>query len=119
METRDELKRMCENIATDLKDLYDADYTEEEIEELEENGEPTSLWNYFDDCLDIEYTISSRGEYRGCRIMVTWGGPNIWVDTTRGEVFGAWWTDTATAWIPSEVCNEIDLIFEEYYNCIK
>lgn len=119
MDTRNELRRMCESIANDLKELYDNEFTDEEIEEREENGEPTSVYDYFNDCLDIEYTISANGDFRGCKIMVACGGPNIWVDTCRGEVFGAWGSDRETAWIPSEICNEIDYIFEEMYNCTR
>ena len=112
-----EHKTYCEGIREDIKRLYDL--TPEEIERREDEGESSSLWDYFADALDVEYTIDSRGEYLGCRVFVTLGGPNVWVDTRRGEVGGAWGTDRESVWLPSEICDEIDEIFREAYECIK
>ena len=109
-----ELKKYVDGIRDELKNLYELDLTEEEREEREENGEPCGLYDYFADALDIEYTISSRGEYLGAKIYVTLGGPNVWIDTREGYVKGAWGTDREESWIPSEICEEIDEIFREY-----
>ena len=118
MDTRTELQNNVQSIADELKALYEADYTDEEREEKEQNGEAYDLYSYFDDALDIEYTISSRGDFLGARIYVTLGGPNIYVDTRGGEVVGHWGSDEARAWIPSEICDEINYIFEELYQCL-
>ena len=122
-DTYKELERYCKNIREELDQLYEADYTDEELEAAEvkfqEEGEAYDLWSYFNDVLDVEYTISSRGDFLGCRIAVALGGPNIWIDTRRGEIFGAWGTDRVSVWLPSEICNEIDAIFEDLYNCTK
>ena len=112
-----ELRTYCEGIREDIKSLYDL--TPDEIERREDEGESSSLLDYFADALDVEYTIDSRGEYLGCRVFVTLGGPNVWVDTRRGEVGGAWGTDRESVWLPSEICDEIDGIFCEAYECIK
>lgn len=64
--------------------------------DVESEGE-FSAYDYLQDALDIEYIVSGKGEYRGARILVAFGGPNIWVDTKRGIVEGAWWGDYATA----------------------
>lgn len=109
-----ELKKYVDGIRDELKNLYELDLTEEEREEREENGEPCGLYDYFADALDIEYTVSSRGEYLGAKIYVTLGGPNVWIDTREGYVKGAWGTDREESWIPSEICEEIDEIFREY-----
>ena len=114
-----DLKEYVENIKNDIIAMYEADYTDEEREELEEKGEAYDLYSYFNDVLDIEYTIGGDGSYRGVRLAVALGGPNVWVDTNRGEVFGAWGTDRESAWLPSEVCAEIDAIFEEYFDCVR
>ena len=76
------------------------------------------MWDYFtgDDVLDVDYTINSRMEYKGVRLLVAFGGPNIYIDTNRGIVEGCWWTDHAEAWIPSEVCATIDDVWAEYYS---
>lgn len=141
--TSNELERMCKNIADELGLIYggekeqeldekieelerrleDADEyydaIQEEIDELTEEKERLSFWDYFNDALDIEYTVGSDMQYRGVCIMVTCGGPNIYVDTSRGEVWGAWWGDKASAWLPREICDEIDSVFEEYYQCAR
>lgn len=114
---KNELRAYVENIRDEIKSLYEL--TTEEVERREEEGESSSLWDYFADALDVKYTIDSRGEYLGARVYVTLGGPNVWVDTRRGEVGGAWGTDRESVWLPSEICDEIDSIFREAYECLK
>lgn len=114
-----ELENMVTSIRDDLNRLYEADYTDEEREQMEENGEAYDLYSYFDDALDIEYTISGNMDFLGARIAVTLGGPNIYINTRTGYVEGYWGTDKAEAWIPSEVCDEINTIFEDYYNAAR
>ena len=79
--------------------------------------EPLSLYDYFDDCLDIEYRVGSDKQLRSVRIMVAWGGPNIYIDTASRAVELYWWGDNASYPIDSDVCDEIDQYFEEIYNC--
>lgn len=117
--TANDLQKYVDGIAADLRKLYEADPTDEEREAAEENGDACDLYSYFTDVLDIEYTISSRGDYLGARIAVALGGPNIYIDTREGEVKGYWGTDRAERWIPSEICKEIDGIMEEYYNMVR
>ena len=117
--TANELQKYVDGIAADLRKLYEADPTDEEREAAEENGDACDLYSYFSDVLDIEYTISSRGDYLGARIAVAFGGPNIYIDTREGYVKGYWGTDRAERWIPSEICEEIDSIMEEYYDMVR
>jgi len=114
-----ELKNYVDSIAADLRKMYESDFSEKEREGMEENGEAYDLYSYFFDALDIEYTISGNGDFLGVRIAVTLGGPNVYVDSRRGEVEGYWGTDHESAWIPAEICEEINFIFEDAYNCIK
>ena len=55
---------------------------------------PIGGLDYISDALDIEYTVSSAGEYLGARILVAFGGPNIWIDTRHNRVDGHWWQDS-------------------------
>jgi len=80
--------------------------------------EQLSLWDYFNDCLDIKYTVNSSKEYCGVQIMVTCGGPNIYIDTNSGCVELYWWGEDAKAAMSGDLINEIDAIWEEYYNCL-
>lgn len=115
-----ELQNYCDRIADELSRLYDGlDITEDEREEMEENGEATSLSDYFNDTLDIEYRIGSDMAFRSVRIAVTVGGPNVYVDTGRGTVEGFWGTEHVESWLPSEICEEINNIFEEYFVCAR
>ena len=114
-----ELENMVNSIRDDLSRLYEADYTDEEREEMEENGEACDLYSYFANALDIEYTISASGDFRGARIAVALGGPNIYVDTRRGYAEGFWGCDHWEAWLPSEVCDEINAIFADLYNAAR
>ena len=117
--TANELQKYVDGIAADLRKLYEADPTDEEREAAEETGDACDLYSYFSDVLDIEYTISSRGDYLGARIAVALGGPNIYIDTREGYVKGYWGTDKEEAWIPSEICEEINDIMEEYYEMVR
>lgn len=115
-----DLENMVNGIATDIFRLYDGlDITEDEQEVMEENGEPCSLYDYFSDALDIEFCIGADMQFRAVRIAVTLGGPNIYVDTKRGVVEGFWGTEHYEKWLPSEICEEINSIFEEYFICVK
>lgn len=116
----EDLKKIVDDISSDIFRLYDGlDVSEEEREELVENEEPVDLYSYFSDPLDIEYRIGYDGSFRSVKVMVTCGGPNIYVDTGYGCVKGFWGTDTYERWVPSEICDEINGIFEELYNCTR
>ena len=53
--------------------------------------------DYLNDALDIQYIVTGQGEYIGARILVSFGGPNIWVNPHTGIVEGYWGSDSATA----------------------
>jgi hypothetical protein len=66
-------------------------------DEKNADGEDFSAFDYLTDALDIEYIVSSKGEYLGARVLVAFGGPNIWVNTRTHTVEGHWWGDSAFA----------------------
>lgn len=69
--------------------------------------------------LDIEYTITSRGEYKSGTVCTGTGGPHIEVDTGAGCVKGYWGNETATAHVDSDAINRLDEALEELYDCTK
>ena len=75
-----------------------------------------TLYDYMSDVLDFEYTITSQREYKSVKVFVTLGGPNVWIDTARSAVCLAWGTDREEYYLDRIVCDEIDAIFEEFYN---
>lgn len=83
----------------------------------EDDAEQVSMWDYFSDVLDVEYTVDSRKEYRGARLMVAYGGPNIYVDTMEEAVRLYWCTDRAEYPLSSSTVEAINEFGEELYNC--
>ena len=77
-----------------------------------------SFYDYFENALDIDYITNSQKEYKACRIMVAYGGPNIYINTWEKRVELYWWTDSASFYLSSDVCNAIDECMEEYFNCL-
>lgn len=70
----------------------DADeWQDEDGDEIDTHEQSALEW--LEDALDIEYRVSSRGEFLGGDVLVSFGGPNIGVDTRRGVVWGAWGSD--------------------------
>lgn len=129
----------CKRIANDIEDYYNGDfvqidgehYNRDEIwnaekdcyiidgEEIDENdAEPVGLWDYFEDCFDIEITKSlGSDDIKYCRIMVACGGPNIYVDTGDRAVNLYWWTEKASYPLDADICQEIDYMVEELASC--
>lgn len=68
--------------------------TSPDEEWLNVDDEPYTAYDYICEALDIEYYIGSDGGYRGARLLVAFGGPNIWVDTKTDTVEGYWWGDS-------------------------
>lgn len=104
-----ENKNYCKHIADELTAIYNGEITNED-------GDTVTLYDYMSDILDFEYTITSRKEYKSVKIWVTLGGPNVWIDTELGSVCLAWGTDREEYYLNRIVCDEIDAIFEEFYN---
>lgn len=80
--------------------------------------EQVSMYDWLEDALDYEFTIGSDRNFRGCRVMLTCGGPNIYANTMTGQVELYWWTDRASYPISNRACEELNAAMEEYYTCI-
>lgn len=79
--------------------------------------EQCSLWDYFQDYLDINWILNSSRKYKACRILVAFGGPNIYIDTLSGYVELYWWNETARYKIHPYTINKIDAWAEELWSC--
>ena len=88
-------------------DYYDGQY---------EKGEVISGWDYLSDVLDINYILNADRSYKGARILVAFGGPNIWIDTEKQTVEGSWWGDAFTASYRIDLMDINDTL-EELFNC--
>ena len=99
-----ENREYCKRIADELEAIY--------------NGETEAdFFDYIADALDIEYRVGSEKEYRSARIMVAYGGPNVFIDTKNQLVQLYWWTEYAEYPLAYGVASWIDEYMEELYNC--
>lgn len=95
----------------------------EEIEEcaagkmVDDDGNELSLYDYLADVLDYEFTVDSRKEYKAAKIWVALGGPNVWIDTAERAVKLAWGTDREEYALNWDVCEEIDDVMQDIYEC--
>lgn len=141
-ETNKENREHCKRIAEELEKYIDGNIYRCPVcgerctveEEENENGETVykcscgcvseyepeqlGLYDWAEDILDIEFRCSSKKEYRSTRIMVAWGGPNIYIDTAAEEVQLYWWTDRASYMISRDAAIALDDWAEEYFNCL-
>ena len=79
--------------------------------------EVATIDDYFDDFYDVDYVVGSDKKYKACRVLVAYGGPNIYIDTWDGQVQLEWWGEHAETEIPTSVCSAIDEFFEMLYEC--
>ncbi len=102
--------RTKENEPCDDFDLRD-DISEEKYYE--------SMYDWLNDQLDIEYTITGRGEYKSGTVVTGTGGPHIEVVTGSNEVKGYWGSDRASAHVSSDTIARLDECLEEMYDCMR
>lgn len=102
-----------------VDDVVDIDTDAESHDDNYESDFDGGFPRYFEDALDIEYRVDSQLCYKGAIITVAVGGPAIYIDTWAGEVQGFWWNDTARANIWRKVADQIDDMFEDYFNCLR
>ena len=80
--------------------------------EERESSDIISGFDWLHDCLDIQYIISRDGECLGGRVLVSFGGPTIWVDTVRGVVEGHWWGEAKNATFEADAMDINDAILQ-------
>jgi hypothetical protein len=110
-----EVKDQVLHIVSQLNHGFDEWQTGEE----NENGERPSAYDYLSEVLDLQWIIRQDKELVGTRLLVAFGGPNIWIDTARGIVEGYWWGDNFSSGYntDSEFSRELNDALEELYNC--
>ena len=87
--------RQCESCAECGANLHEGNNTCLECEH--ENCETLSGFDYIADVLDVNWVLDSNREFLGARLLVAFGGPNVWIDTAKQTVEGHWWGDSFTA----------------------
>ncbi len=84
-------------------------------DELNSDDQEMSAFDYLQDALDIEYIVNSKREYLGARVLVAFGGPNIWINTRTKKVEGYWWNESASASFDDGI--GLDDALEELWSC--
>lgn len=132
-ERNEEHRQYLLGIAHTIRDIaegtlykLDGEYvTDGEMESLIEAGkneeddfEPVTIYDYLAGVLDVTYYTTGRdGEYLGVRLMLTCGGPNVFLDTYRRTLELYWWNERATVDLLPNEANEVDAMWSELYNC--
>lgn len=106
------IKSHVESIASNLSNPPMDEWNEGR--DIDSEGE-FSAFDYLQDALDIEYIVNSKREFLGARVLVAFGGPNIWINTHTNTVEGAWWSDRATATFDDNL--GLNDALEELYSC--
>ena len=75
-----------------------------------------SAFGYLQDALDIQYIVNGKREYIAARVLVAFGGPNIWINTQTKTVDGYWWGTTASASYHTDALG-LDEALEELWGC--
>ena len=105
---------MSEDLKNHVRFIADSITDETALNGGTEN-EPVTVFDYLQDALEIEYIVSSKKEYLGARVLVAFGGPNIWINTRTKTVEGHWWSDSASASFQDNI--GLDEALEELFSC--
>ena len=94
---RDVARGIADSVANDV--IHDGDY----------------VLDYLESVLDIQLITDTSGRYIGARLLLSCGGPNAWLDTSRGELSVFWGSDRATEYVNLEFCELLDEHLAEYF----
>ena len=67
--------------------------------------------------LNIEYIVDAEKAYKHVRLMMTSGGPSVYLHTDTKEVHLHWTGNHYSIVIDSDICEAIDKHFQEIYKC--
>jgi hypothetical protein len=106
------MTKSAENFVQHIADTLTKGFDEND---LNVDDQPMTAFDYLGDALDIEYIVNSKAEYLGARVLVAFGGPNIWINTRTNTVEGQWWGDSCKATYKDNI--GLDEALEELWNC--
>ena len=104
-EFQQNFNKIVDKIADTLEDIKDDGFYEFE-DENDEDGR-----YYFDDIYNLDVIWRMGYGLMGVRVMVTCGGPNIWIDTFEKIVHGYWGGDEAISYLTDDCCEKIEEAF--------
>ena len=121
-------RAQCKTIADELDKIADGlIYRDEcgeerditDLDEIPDDWEQVSMWDYFEDIYNSRWVLDSNLEYIAVRLMVACGGPNVWVDTETQRVELYWWGDRASYPLSSSAVAAVDEYAQEWYESTR
>jgi len=88
--TEKQLRDNCLAIAAELSGEVEFDREDYDLDE----GDEPCIYDWLGQQLSYEFSVGSEGSYLGGEVLVSFGGPNIWVDTRFNQVKGSWGGDS-------------------------
>lgn len=101
----------------EAKEIFERNLNEtaNELEEFAQSCDRGGLLDYLHDSLEVEIKTDSEGDFIGAKILVTIGGPTVWIDTVKGAVMVSWnGFPTTSRDLSEEACDFINDIIIEY-----
>lgn len=84
----------------------------------EDDFEQVTIYDYLADVLDATYYTTGRdGDYKGVRLLLAYGGPNVYLDTYFRTLELYWGTESATVDLLPNEAAEVDDMWREVYYC--
>lgn len=84
--TREELLHTVDRLVVALRNIDNlADYFGVPVED--------AIDTLIESMLDTDYIYNAWGELQGAEIVMTFGGPTLWIETRYGKVCGRWGTE--------------------------
>lgn len=125
-------RRMCKGIAAEVEayvngcmyldedgNVRNAADELDDLDEVPEDWEQLSVYDWADDVLDIEYLIGSDGELKASKWCVCTGGPAIWCDTETHRVELYWWSERASYEMSRSAIDALDDMAAEMYESAR
>ena len=117
-DTRSNAQRYADSIAAEIW-KWDKDGEPFGVNEYDDIAAPLSAFDYLEDALDIEYRVRARREggfeYVGARILVGFGGPNVWIDTKDRELIVTWYSAPEVRELPVAFCDYLDSALSDLF----
>lgn len=88
-----------------------------EVKTISDELEAKGPYTFFEenDIYDLEYTVDNQMHFRGARVMIACGGPNIYINSRSGSVDLYWWEDEEHWYLSPDCKTAVQNYFEELY----
>ena len=94
-----------------------ADIKKQVLGHIQDLEGATSLNKYLNGVLEITYLTGTKKEFKGVELLMTFGGPNIYVNTRYNQVEGYWGGTNCTLSFKDKL--GLNDYFEEMWESVK